>query len=41
VNPSAPRLQIVTAKIWKPEIEFGGAPLLESTIAELVVAGRG
>ena len=40
-EPTAPRHEIVTAKIRALGMEFGGRPLLETTIAELVVAARG
>jgi hypothetical protein len=40
-EPTAPRHQIVTAKIRALGMEFGGRSLLETTIAELVAAARG
>jgi uncharacterized protein YbjT (DUF2867 family) len=40
-EPTAPRHQIVTAKIRALGMEFGGGPLPEATIARLVEAARG
>ncbi len=40
-EPTAPKHEIVTDKIRALGMEFGGRPLLEATIAELVMAVRG
>ncbi len=40
-QPRAPKHQIETGKLRALGMQFGGAPLLEQTVAELLAAARG